>query len=166
MSRTRARPRGRSRRRRPTGRTTGSGWSARRRPTIYGESEQFSIGTGTISITSTPTGAKVYLDGIDQRKTTDCTLTEVAAGAHTVKLTKAGYLDYTQNVTVTIGQTTAVSAQLDRQSISVTSPAEDVIWGRGESRTITWSSSVYREREDRIVRRIELLFDDRLEHGE
>lgn len=130
----------------PASQTDGTDYRARvecaAETTIFGQSEQFSIGGGSISITSNPTGAEVFLDGIDQNKTTNCTLTDVAAGTHKVKLTKSGYLDYTQDVAVTIGQTASISATLQIGSISVTSPAADVIWGRGETRTISWSSSV------------------------
>jgi xanthosine utilization system XapX-like protein len=55
--------------------------------------------TGSISITTIPTGAEVYLDdsfaGI-----TPCTLSEVLVGQHSIKLTKSGYFDAIRNVSV------------------------------------------------------------------
>lgn len=68
--------------------------------------------TGTIQVTSTPTGAKVFLDGTDKGLMTNCSLTNVSAGNHVIKLTKDGYADYQASATVTGGQTTNFSATL------------------------------------------------------
>src|SRR5512138_524956 len=68
--------------------------------------------TGTIQVASTPTGAKVFLDGTDKGMMTNCSLTNVTAGNHMVKLTKDGYADYQASATVTGGQTTNFSATL------------------------------------------------------
>jgi len=67
---------------------------------------------GNISITSNPTGAKVYLDGVDQGKTTDCTLTNIPVGSHTLKLELENYGKWEGSVEVIAGQTTNVSATL------------------------------------------------------
>jgi len=42
--------------------------------------------TGTLTLTSTPAGVKVFLDGVDTGLTTPVEALAVAAGAHTVKL--------------------------------------------------------------------------------
>ena len=80
---------------------------------------------GTISISSSPFGARIYLDGIDMGYTTPTTLTGISAGSHTVVLKKSGYTDYPASVTVIAGQTASVSATLSVQpttgSIDVTS---------------------------------------------
>ncbi len=69
--------------------------------------------TGNIQVNSTPTEAKIYLDGTDTGNLTDCLLTNLAAGNHSIKLTKSGYADWQQTVTVNPGQTTTVNATLD-----------------------------------------------------
>jgi len=96
--------------------------------------------TGSISVSSTPTGAKIYLDNTDTGKTTNDTLTSVSAGAHTVKLVKEGYQDYTQSVTVTAGQTATVNATLTKNTITVTSPASGANWMKGTEYTILWTT--------------------------
>ncbi len=68
--------------------------------------------TGTIRVSSDPTGAGVFLDGTDMATVTNCSLTGVAAGSHTIKLVKAGYADYQGAATVTSGQTANFSATL------------------------------------------------------
>jgi PKD repeat protein len=67
--------------------------------------------TGTLQITTTPDGAAVYVDGGSQG-TSPATISSLAAGSHTVKLTKAGYTDYQATVTVTGGQTTPLDVKL------------------------------------------------------
>jgi len=68
--------------------------------------------TGSIRITSVPTGARVFLDNVDKGVTTDCTLTGVATGNRSIKLVMAGYTDYVGTAAVTAGQTATVSATL------------------------------------------------------
>jgi hypothetical protein len=68
--------------------------------------------TGTIQIASNPTGATVFLDGVDKGMTTNCSLTNVSAGNHMVKLIKDGYADYQAAAAVTAGKTTAFNATL------------------------------------------------------
>ncbi len=67
---------------------------------------------GSISITSTPTGARVYLDGNYTGKETNCTLDSILPGKHTIKLTKAGYEDYEEEIMVESGKEVEVSATL------------------------------------------------------
>ena len=67
---------------------------------------------GSIEVSSTPTGAKIFLDGTDSGKTTNATLTDIPPGGHTLKLVLTDYNDYQQNVTVQPVQTTQVAATL------------------------------------------------------
>jgi len=67
---------------------------------------------GEISVSSTPSGARIYLDGTDMGYYTPATLTEISVGSHAVVLKKSGYADYTTSVSVTAGQTASVSATL------------------------------------------------------
>jgi len=94
---------------------------------------------GSVSVSSTPTGAKIYLDSVDTGKTTNATLSGVSSGDHTVKLIKEGYKDYEQNVTVTAGQTASVSATLTKNTVSVTSPSSGASWAKGTEYTIQWT---------------------------
>jgi len=107
-----------------------------------------STGTGSISITSSPSGAAVYLDGTSQSKTTPASLTGVTAGTHTVRLTLSGYNDYSTTATVTDGGTATVSATMTPTSsgtgsISVTSiPSGAAIYLDGSSTGRTTSSTL------------------------
>ncbi|WP_319642869.1 PEGA domain-containing protein [Methanovulcanius yangii] len=71
--------------------------------------------TGTVSITSNPAYASVYLDGVYHGQTepgTPLVINGVTAGTHTVKVTLAGYQDSVTSVTVNSGQTSTVTANL------------------------------------------------------
>lgn len=80
--------------------------------------------TGTITISSAPSGASIYLDG-SYKGTAPTVLNNIPVGSHTVKLTKSGYNDISRTVTVLSGRTVYVSETLDVQkdkgSISVSS---------------------------------------------
>ncbi len=47
---------------------------------------------GSISVTSSPTGAKIFLDNVDTTQVTPFTLTKVPYGNHDVSVTKDGYV--------------------------------------------------------------------------
>ncbi len=66
--------------------------------------------TGTLSITSIPSGAQAYTDGT-YRGITPVTVTQYP-GTHTVLVQKSGYADFTQTAYVNANQQTAVYAQL------------------------------------------------------
>jgi len=68
--------------------------------------------TGTLQIYSTPSGAKVYIDGA-YRGQTPLTLT-VEAGAHNVELRLDGYETYRARVQIGAGQTGRLSPRLAR----------------------------------------------------
>jgi sugar lactone lactonase YvrE len=94
--------------------------------------------TGSIQVNSTPTGAKVYLDGTDTGRTTNTTLANVSAGNHTVKLVKDGYVDHTGSVSVTAGQAATVNATLSKNTITVTAPAAGALLQRNATFDIQW----------------------------
>ncbi|NAS88761.1 hypothetical protein C4E24_03345 [ANME-1 cluster archaeon AG-394-G21] len=82
--------------------------------------------TGSIKVTSSPSGAKIYVDtylGWSSKGKTPNTITSVSPGDYTIKLTLAGYQDWTKEVQVTGGSTTDVHATLTQAtgSISVSS---------------------------------------------
>ncbi len=94
--------------------------------------------TGSIQVNSTPTGAKVYLDGSDSGKTTNCTLPDVSAGSHAIKLVKDGYVDYSGSAAVTAGQTVTVDATLTANTITVIAPTASTNWTKGSRVDIKW----------------------------
>jgi len=63
------------------------------------------VAYGSIDINSTPTGAKVYLDGVDTGQVTPIILTSVTAGAHTIKLDLYLYEHWESSVIVVAGGT-------------------------------------------------------------
>jgi hypothetical protein len=77
--------------------------------------------TGQIVISSTPTGADVYLDDVF-RGITPVTLSDITAGSHTVTVKQTGYTDSSQTVTVTGGQSTPVVVGLDAVPPATKSP--------------------------------------------
>jgi hypothetical protein len=67
--------------------------------------------TGSIKITSSPSGAEVYLDN-EYHGTTPNTINAVPAGNHTVEVRERGYKTWSQDITVTSGSTASVSPSL------------------------------------------------------
>jgi hypothetical protein len=66
---------------------------------------------GSISVTSLPVGASLYVDTIYQGLTNQI-VGNLAAGPHSVTLKKSGYKDYSQTATVNNAQTTYLSITL------------------------------------------------------
>nr|WP_320161599.1 PEGA domain-containing protein [uncultured Methanoregula sp.] len=67
---------------------------------------------GNITVSSTPSGAMIYLDD-SYKATTPATIESVESGTHTVVLTKSGYVNYTfSGISVSDNQTTPLSATL------------------------------------------------------
>jgi hypothetical protein len=69
--------------------------------------------TGTLSITSTPSGARVQLDG-NAVGTTPLTLDEIEAGTHNVVFSREGYETSSMQVTVTPGSVRDMQVALDQ----------------------------------------------------
>src|SRR5512136_2457297 len=68
--------------------------------------------TGSIRVTSTPSGAKIFIDDGDTGMVTEATISDLAPGFHVAKVTMAGYEDAEQLVTVVAGETIDVNFQL------------------------------------------------------
>ena len=68
---------------------------------------------GSIAITSSPSGANAHLNNA-YKGITPLTISDVDPGTHTIKLTLEDYLDWSQNVTVTAGETYDVHATLTK----------------------------------------------------
>lgn len=82
--------------------------------------------TGNLTVTSTPEGAAIFIDGADAGETTDTTLEGIAVGEHTVTLKKEGYRDAATGVTIRHNETTDVHLDLEEAvgCIAVTSTPE------------------------------------------
>jgi hypothetical protein len=60
--------------------------------------------TGSLSITTTPSGATVFIDGV-QMGISPLTIPDLAQGGHTLKVTMNGYVDKMAPVAITAGET-------------------------------------------------------------
>jgi serine/threonine-protein kinase len=65
----------------------------------------------TLSVTSNPAGANIYVDGRDTGKTTPAQV-NIDKGSHTVLVRKAGYIDETTTNQFALGQATSFAATL------------------------------------------------------
>lgn len=72
---------------------------------------QPSATTGSIAVTSSPSGAEIYVDNA-YKGITPLTVDGVAAGTHAVRVALAGYSDWSTSVQVGSGGTTSASASL------------------------------------------------------
>jgi hypothetical protein len=71
------------------------------------------VGYGIIEINSTPSGASIYLDGVDTGKQTPNTLTSIESGNHTIKLTSWLYYNWENIITLNPGQILEIDAILE-----------------------------------------------------
>jgi hypothetical protein len=78
---------------------------------------------GNISVSSSPSGSLVYLDGISTGTTTPAKIESVASGSHIVLLRLTGYQDYTQSAAVSDNATSTVSATLTATLTTTTTEA-------------------------------------------
>jgi len=67
--------------------------------------------TGTLSVTSVPDSAVLFVDDVEKGRTPQ-TIPKMSPGNHTIKLSFGGYNDFISTFTITVGQTTTVNAQL------------------------------------------------------
>ena len=72
---------------------------------------------GLISISSSPSGADIYLDGA-YKGTTPSTISDASPGSHTLKLEKYGYAEWLTSVHVTSGVTGSITAHLTATDVS------------------------------------------------
>ena len=75
---------------------------------------------GSVSVSSQPQGAKVFLDGEDTGKVTPCTIGEIASGRCGIRLQLKDYAPASQSVTVTEGMTASVNVTLEARFAHVT----------------------------------------------
>jgi hypothetical protein len=96
---------------------------------------------GTIQVNSSPSGAQIWLDGVNSGQVTNSVLSDVPAGTHTLKLIKESYQDYQQSVNVEKGMTIQVNAVLSGYTITVTSPRTSTLWVAREQEKIQWTTT-------------------------
>jgi hypothetical protein len=68
-------------------------------------------GSGSLSVTTTPPGAQVYVDG-GMKGITPTTIPGLSPGAHAIVLKMGGYQDLTTSITITSGQLSEYSTGL------------------------------------------------------
>jgi hypothetical protein len=68
-----------------------------------------SVVSGSLEISSTPSGAAIYIDGASTGSITPCTIAGLTPGSHTVKLSKNYYKNKTGMETVVAGSTAGVN---------------------------------------------------------
>jgi hypothetical protein len=95
------------------------------------------VTSGSLRVDSNPSGAAVYVDSI-YRGVTSTIVGNLAPGTHSVRLSKAGYQDWTGTVSISAGATTTLSPILtpDQQpqyaTVSITSnPPGANVYGDG-----------------------------------
>ena len=75
---------------------------------------------GSVSVNSTPSGARVFINGKDTGKKTPCVLNEVTSGSNAIRLSLQDYAPGNTTVTVSDGQTANVNMSLEPRFASVT----------------------------------------------
>ena len=102
--------------------------------------------SGSIEITSTPSGANIFLDGEDIRKETPYTLKNVSAGNHVIELTLPD-MKYTKIVDVKVYQTTNINiefySQITLDKINVLPSTTNITLSLGNSITISSVTAYY-----------------------
>ncbi|MBP2146411.1 hypothetical protein J2129_001865 [Methanofollis sp. W23] len=77
--------------------------------------------TGTLEVTSSPPGARVYIDGYYKGTTSETTglltISDAPAGTRQVKVVKNDYAPYIATVTIEVDQTTALTATLNNDDL-------------------------------------------------
>lgn len=73
------------------------------------------INTGSLSLQSTPGGAKIFLEGVNSNKVTPSNIDNLEEGSHQVTLKLTGYKDTTFNVTIIKNQQVSKNITLTQQ---------------------------------------------------
>lgn len=92
------------------------------------------ITSGSISVDSTPAGAKVFLDGVDTGSVTPYIINNVPAGPHTIRLSKTYYKDRQEVVPVTAGVESTIN-----WALTYTAPVVVVLQPDGTDGKDTWA---------------------------
>jgi hypothetical protein len=90
-------------------------------PTASGDGNVYAFALqklGSISVSSTPSNASIYLDGKYQG-TTPFTIPDVAAGSYTIALKLTGFKDWSETIDAVAGQTSSVTTLLTISDIII-----------------------------------------------
>ncbi|NQU05599.1 MAG: PEGA domain-containing protein [Calditrichaeota bacterium] len=68
---------------------------------------------GALFVTTTPSGASIYLDGVDTDKKTSAKISDLSSGQHKLGLRLSGYNDIVKTVIVLPGKTETINETLD-----------------------------------------------------
>ena len=71
---------------------------------------------GSLDINSTPVDADIYIDG-KRVGSTPMFIPELIIGQHSIKVSKSQYGDYTENITIKEGETSAVNTSLQKRTV-------------------------------------------------
>jgi hypothetical protein len=104
---------------------------------VQGESPNFTIARlGELRVTSNPTGATIWVDGVSRGKTNKTI--EIPAGDHEVKLTLDRYQDWEDDVTVIVNKRTTVEATLKLASFTENFNSGKALYYKNYSDYATW----------------------------
>lgn len=95
---------------------------------------------GELNILSFPSGATVYLDGIQQRKITPMTISNVKTGIHRIKLVKSNYQPFESRLEIEESATTYIKAELKLVLGSLfvhSNPVNATVHLNGEAKGVT-----------------------------
>lgn len=95
----------------------------------FASAETISNNTGSLQISSTPSGAEIYLDmtykGVTPESGGFVNITNLGPHEYGLVLKKASYLDYISTVKIVSGQTVKVSANLQAANANSTANPEN-----------------------------------------
>lgn len=97
---------------------------------------------GTLNVESTPNFAKIFIDGKSMGETPNF-FPEILIGQHKLKLTKDGYSDFNETVTIVKGERKEVKATMSTKPASTTKPTTttDPVANNNNKTTTTKPSS-------------------------
>jgi hypothetical protein len=95
-------------------------------PTSSGTAVSSSDSTGTLSVITTPAGAGVSVDN-EVKGISPAMISGLAPGTHTIKISKAGYQDFSTTITIEAGKVREYSTGLTTGSMtSATTPPNSI----------------------------------------
>jgi hypothetical protein len=81
------------------------------------------IAAGSLSVTTTPAGATVFIDGV-QRGLSPVTIPDLSPGTHALRVVMNGYTGFTTPVTITSGQTQTYTTALSPAAVAANTPSQ------------------------------------------
>jgi hypothetical protein len=88
-------------------------------PTSSGSAVSSSESTGSLSVTTTPSGAAVYVDN-EMKGISPTMISGISPGTHALKISKVGFQDFSTTITIEAGKVREYSTGLTAVAISVT----------------------------------------------